>query len=416
MELDFHGIHLACITGPNGSGKSSILDAITWSLFGRSRSKSDDDVVNRLAAVKDEETMVRLSFELEGITYRIIRRKKAGKRMLLEFQVATDERKWKPMSESRLRDTQVAINDLLKMNFDTFINSSFLLQGKADEFTIRTPNKRKEILADLLGVNEWDRYKEIAGEQRRTAENRLLLVEGRLGDIDQELAMRPEREAALASAIETLGHTSKRLDLQESLLEQARRSETARQQQEQTVKNLTANLEQVRRRLADLRTNQKQRQDERDEHQALLDQSAEIMAEYSQWQSANKLAEEWRTKAESFHAIQQEKRPYELALERERSRLSQRKSELETQEKRLGAMEEERRELVETLKAEKKRLAEIDAKLSEISEMHQTWQKEHDKLLQMKSNRELIKQQADQLAEQARQITAQKKERSAVQS
>lgn len=413
VELDFHGIHLACITGPNGSGKSSILDAITWSMFGRSRSKSDDDVVNRLASIKDEETIVGLSFELEGITYRIIRRKKAGKRMLLEFQVATDDGNWKPISESRLRDTQVAINDLLKMNFDTFINSSFLLQGKADEFTIRTPNKRKEILADLLGVNEWDRYKELAGEQRRTAENRLLLVEGRLGDIDRELATRPERQAALSRAMETLEHTSKRLELQETLLTQARRSETARQQQEQAVKNLNANLEQVRRRLTDLRTNQKQRQDERDEHQVLLDQSAEIRAEYSQWQSANKLAEEWRTKAESFHAIQQEKRPYELALERERSRLSQRKSELEAQEKRLGAMEEERSKLVETLKAEKKRLAEIEAILSEILEKHQTWQTEHDKLLQMESNRELLKQQASQLAEKARQITTQKEERSA---
>ena len=68
VELDFHGIHLACITGPNGSGKSSLLDAITWSLFGRSRSKSDDDVVNRLAAVKGEEAYVGLSFELEGVT------------------------------------------------------------------------------------------------------------------------------------------------------------------------------------------------------------------------------------------------------------------------------------------------------------------------------------------------------------
>lgn len=414
MELDFHGIHLACITGPNGSGKSSLLDAFTWSLFGRSRSKSDDDVVNRLAAVKDEEAYVRLSFELEGVTYRIVRSKKAGKRMVLEFQVATDQGKWKPLSEGRLRDTQGAINDLLKMNFDTFINSSFLLQGKADEFTIRTPNRRKEILAELLGVNEWDRYKEIAGEQRRAAENRLLLVDGRLGDIDQELATRPEREAALASAVETLEHTSKRLELQESLLAQARRSETARQQQEQALKNLTANLEQLRRRLADLRSNQKQRQDERDQYQVLLDQSAEIVADYLQWQSANKEVEKWRTKAESFHAIQQEKRPYELALERERSRLSQRKSELEAQEKRLGALEKERGELEMALKAEKKRLAEIEGKLSEISEKHQTWQKEHDKLLQMESNRELLNQQAGQLAEQARQIKAQKDERSAV--
>ena len=42
------------------------------------------------------------------------------------------------------------------MNYDAFINASFLLQGKADEFTTKTAGKRKEILADLLGVNVWD--------------------------------------------------------------------------------------------------------------------------------------------------------------------------------------------------------------------------------------------------------------------
>ena len=48
--LDFDGLDLACIAGHNGAGKSSLLDAITWALFGKSRSKSDDDIVNRRAS------------------------------------------------------------------------------------------------------------------------------------------------------------------------------------------------------------------------------------------------------------------------------------------------------------------------------------------------------------------------------
>ena len=36
-EIDFTTFDLACISGPNGAGKSSLLDAITWALFGQAR-------------------------------------------------------------------------------------------------------------------------------------------------------------------------------------------------------------------------------------------------------------------------------------------------------------------------------------------------------------------------------------------
>ena len=39
VELDFTGFDLACISGQNGAGKSSLLDALTWALFGEARGK-----------------------------------------------------------------------------------------------------------------------------------------------------------------------------------------------------------------------------------------------------------------------------------------------------------------------------------------------------------------------------------------
>lgn len=35
--LDFRGLHTACICGSNGAGKSSLLEAITWAIWGESR-------------------------------------------------------------------------------------------------------------------------------------------------------------------------------------------------------------------------------------------------------------------------------------------------------------------------------------------------------------------------------------------
>ena len=95
--LDFNGLHLACISGLNGAGKSSVLDGITWALFGQSRARSDDDVINRVAAARGEPATVHFTFQLDGGVYRVIRRKALGKTLVLEFQLQT-ESGWKTLS------------------------------------------------------------------------------------------------------------------------------------------------------------------------------------------------------------------------------------------------------------------------------------------------------------------------------
>ena len=75
-ELDFSGIHIGCLTGDNGVGKSSILDAITWAVWGRSRSKRDDELVHQ----GQTEMQIEFTFALGNNAYRIIRGRKTGKR------------------------------------------------------------------------------------------------------------------------------------------------------------------------------------------------------------------------------------------------------------------------------------------------------------------------------------------------
>src|SRR5688572_9024070 len=79
------GIHLACLTGHNGAGKSSLLDAITWALWGRSRARTEGDLVH----LGQAEMYVQLDFEQEGIIYRVVRRRRGGKKGsgLLDFFV-----------------------------------------------------------------------------------------------------------------------------------------------------------------------------------------------------------------------------------------------------------------------------------------------------------------------------------------
>ncbi|HLE14582.1 MAG TPA: AAA family ATPase, partial [Anaerolineales bacterium] len=66
VELDCSGFELACIAGPNGAGKSSLLDAITWVLFGQAR-KKDDSLINAYC----DTAQVALVFSYEGNHYRV---------------------------------------------------------------------------------------------------------------------------------------------------------------------------------------------------------------------------------------------------------------------------------------------------------------------------------------------------------
>ena len=82
VEVDFTTFELACISGQNGAGKSSLLDAITWALFGQAR-KKDDSLIN---SASDSAEVV-FVFEYEQNVYRIQRIMPRGKTGILEFQI-----------------------------------------------------------------------------------------------------------------------------------------------------------------------------------------------------------------------------------------------------------------------------------------------------------------------------------------
>ena len=76
------------------------------------------------------------------------------------------ERTWtgeaRPIPGNNIRETQSRIEQTIGMDYDSFINSAFLLQGRADEFTNKTPADRKAVLAKILGLEDYDRLQELA--------------------------------------------------------------------------------------------------------------------------------------------------------------------------------------------------------------------------------------------------------------
>ncbi|MBI5928064.1 MAG: SMC family ATPase [Chloroflexi bacterium] len=205
----FEGIHLACLCGPNGAGKSSLLDAMTWVLWGKARGRSDDDLIH----LGQEEMLVTLEF-LQGDTrYRVTRKRRlggmrkdgsrgAGMTTLDLFGWDTDVRAYKVINEPSVRQTEKKIIDLLHLDYDTFVNSAFVQQGKADAFTTKTPAERKRILAEILGLNQWEMLEERAKKRLQDLNTELSTIQMQLTDMEREIAQEPRivQEYQLADA------------------------------------------------------------------------------------------------------------------------------------------------------------------------------------------------------------------------
>jgi len=226
VELDFTTFDLACISGQNGAGKSSLLDAITWALFGESRAKDKDALVN----LQSKAAEVALTFSYENNIYRVQRTLPRGKTTVLEFQIKSGD-EWKPLTERTTRDTQARIEQTLRLDYETFVNAAFFLQGKADQFTQQNAGKRKDVLSNILGLEVWEIYKARTVEKRRGLEEEVIGIDHSIADIDSELDEEEPRKQRLKELEADLKRLSEARKTQESALENLRKINASLDQQ-----------------------------------------------------------------------------------------------------------------------------------------------------------------------------------------
>ncbi|MBL8045804.1 MAG: SMC family ATPase [Anaerolineales bacterium] len=229
--LDFTGLHVAVLTGENGAGKSSLLDAMTWVLWSRARAKKDEELVHQ----GQSEMRVEFTFALGEDVYKVSRTKRVGRGAggQLDLQARVNG-KWNSLTEATIPKTQEKISRLLRLNYETFVNSAYLVQGHADEFTSKKPTERKQVLSDILGLQAWEEYEDRAKAKIKTVDGQLAGLEAVLNEIENELARRPDYErdltAAQASVI-TVNERLKQAEVEWAQIESARQALVALQRQ-----------------------------------------------------------------------------------------------------------------------------------------------------------------------------------------
>ncbi|OGE20810.1 hypothetical protein A2778_06080 [Candidatus Daviesbacteria bacterium RIFCSPHIGHO2_01_FULL_40_24] len=282
-ELDFTKFKLAAISGLNGAGKSSLLDSITWCIWGTSRAGDSSDDLIHLGA---EKMNVEFAFELDGHIFTVKRQrsKKGGGSTNLEFWSSNPSthsvHSGHNLTEGTIKATQQKIIDTLHLTFETFTNSAYLRQGHADEFTTKGPTERKKILADILGLDHYDQLEEKAKEKSKEAQTKLTLLEYQLLEIETELSQKEEREKTLTLAQEESKKVESKLREVEILIKEINEKQESISLQIKSLEEKKKQIDSVQIELADIKTKIELNQKAQSEFQTILDQKEDIEKNY----------------------------------------------------------------------------------------------------------------------------------------
>jgi exonuclease SbcC len=170
--IDFTDLDLFAITGPTGSGKSSLVDAITYALFGQVPrvGRGIKDLISQGAA----RVHVKLEFSADGKRYRVHRSsalKGASPIQLEVFDESEDD--WIGLAD-KATDVTAQIEELLRLDYEAFIRSVLLPQGEFQEFLAGDRDQRRKVLDRLLRLGVYTEMQKraniLAAKEREEAE------------------------------------------------------------------------------------------------------------------------------------------------------------------------------------------------------------------------------------------------------
>ncbi len=367
--LHFDGFHVACLCGDNGNGKSALIDAITWALWGKARSRSDDDLIH----IGQADMEVELEFASGENQYRVIRKRtKAGLKRaaapVLELQVAT-EQGFTSISGNTITETQRKIVDILRLDYDTFINSALLLQGRANEFTTKkTPAERKQVLVNILHLSLYDELEDQAKELARERERSQSELERGVREIDEELAKKDGYQAELYEVQALSAELEAQIEEQRAALDELHQEKNGLELKKEQLSEAEKRIAQAEAELNSLEHQLSEHRQRVQEFESILELSSEIEAKYGELLAAKSEDQELNEKLRQLHGLTEDKNRLEQALTAARNELITEQSVLQNEVNRLQAKSEAAPGLEQELRQIQADSAQLDEMERELNQ------------------------------------------------
>ena len=220
-EVDFSDTELFVLTGPTGAGKSSVIDAMTFALYGTIPRLGNRSAVAPVISATSDFARVLFEFSIGGVHHVVARRveRSGSGASVTEARLESGG----VVAESGSREVTKSVTELLGLGFDHFTKAVVLPQGEFASFLTDKPADRQDLLRALLDLGIYDSIKVKANERaahargrletleenlsklERPAQDELEAAKTRLADLEKGLGALPGHLEAVAAAEERLG-------------------------------------------------------------------------------------------------------------------------------------------------------------------------------------------------------------------
>tara|TARA_R100000005_G_scaffold95181_2_gene75754 strand:- start:131 stop:1840 length:1710 start_codon:yes stop_codon:yes gene_type:complete len=164
-EIDFQKNNTTLIVGSNGAGKSTVLDALTFSLFGKPfRKINKPQLVN---TINEKDCSVEIEFTINSIEWKVVRGIKPAifeiwknGSVMDQSSSAVDQQKWLEQN-------------VLKMNYKSFTQIVVLGSSSFVPFMQLSTSNRRDVIEDLLDIRIFSSMNNIIKEKMRTLKDEI---------------------------------------------------------------------------------------------------------------------------------------------------------------------------------------------------------------------------------------------------
>lgn len=206
---------LFAVIGSNGGGKSTFfVEAMTIALFNRSRSSTSIGTgVEKMINLGEDELEVNFEFEINGQYIKVVRKRflKGGQELELFIDGVNHT--------DKIKETQAKLESLIKMDFETFLDSVCISQGKSGNFMEKPANERKDVFTQILSLDKYDVLQDFTKTLRKENKDKINKTKEKLEEISESVKVKDQYENEISQGNVETKRISQEIEVKEQQLE-----------------------------------------------------------------------------------------------------------------------------------------------------------------------------------------------------